>query len=183
VDRVSSSFVVDLTEASRLAARAVDMLAGVPLEDRGDESTKDLRLRIYKTDMAAQSRIERQFDASGNGPAVISALRSADALLEDANWQLAKKPSPDGRFNGVDVPGAIRDMREGSRLLNELLRAAGGVPTEPSSGPTNPPAGPPAPPVTPPAPTQPTQPVPGGGDDTYPGDDEFPTDDDILGDS
>ena len=44
----------------------------------------------------------------------------ADAQLEDANWQLAKKPSPDGRFNGVDIPGAMRDTEAALATLGEL---------------------------------------------------------------
>ncbi len=193
--RVSQSFVVDLTEASRLAARAVDMLARVPADDRGSAATKDLRIRIFKTDMAAQERLERQLRAAGNDSSVVSDLRHADALLEDANWQLAKKPSPDGRFNGVDIPGAAQDLRDGVEIINALLRAAGGRPTEPRTGTGLPPVNPPTttPPTTEP-PTVPTTPVPpvqpptttppaGGGDvdPDYPGEDEFPTDDDILG--
>jgi hypothetical protein len=141
---VSSTFVVDVTEAARLATAASDMLAGVPRDDVGAESTKDLRIRIYKTNMAAQSRIERQFDA-GNPMDVVSALRTADASLEDANWQLAKKPSPDGRFNGVDVPGAVRDTATGVELLDKLLASAGGVPSTPSGPSTPPPVDPPVP--------------------------------------
>lgn len=194
---ISATFVTDLTESSRLIGRAVEMLDTVPRDDVGSEATKDLRIRIYKTNMAAQKRIEQQIGA-GNPDAVLSELRRADASLEDANWQLARKPSPDGRFNGVDIPGAIRDTSEGARILNELLATAGGVPTDPSTpppgGPSLPPPGgpsfPPAPgtsdpepsrpPTTPP--TVPATPPPGsgsaGGGD-YPGEDEFPTDDTI----
>jgi hypothetical protein len=145
---ISSSLVVDLTEASRLVSRGAEMLDTVPRDDVGAESTKDLRIRIFKTNMAAQKRIEKQL--TGNPEAVVSELRRADAYLEDANWQLAKKPSPDGRFNGVDIPGAIRDTAEGARVLNELLLAAGGAPSTPT---TPPPGGPPsAPPGVPPTP-------------------------------
>ena len=194
--RVSQSFVVDLTEASRLAARAVDMLDRVPFDDTGSSATKDLRIRIFKTDLAAQERLERQFRAAGNDTGVVSDLRRADALLEDANWQLARKPSPDGRFNGVDIPGATQDLREGVRIINDLLRAAGGRPTEPRTGtggggsvpPVQPPSTEPPstePPTSPLPPTQPpTTPAPPAGGDVdpdYPGEDEFPTDDDILG--
>lgn len=193
---ISTSLVVDLTEASRLASRAVEMLDTLPKDDVGLESTKDLRIRIFKTNLAVQSRLERQFDAR-NSAEVLSRLHTADASLEDANWQLAKKPSPDGRFDGVDVPGAIRDTREGVRILNELLHAAGGVPTFPGAPPVGPPTGvptgppptsgpslpPPSGPVDPdpsPAPaTPPTAPPapPTGTDDGYPGEDEFPKDD------
>ncbi len=166
---VSSSFVVDLTEASRLAAKAVEMIGTVPLDDVGSEATKDMRIRVFKTNMAVQTRLEKQLNET-NPEAVVSELRKADAYLEDANWQLAKKPSDDGRFNGVDVPGAVRDTAEGARIINELLAAAGGQPStpvtpppvDPPGGPVPPPSGPPSPPTPPPGgPTFP--PVPGGG--------------------
>jgi hypothetical protein len=144
---VSSTFVVDITEAARLATRASELLRNVPTDDIGAETTKDLRIQIYKTNMAAQSRIEKQFDA-GNPADVVSALRTADAQLEDANWQLAKKPSPDGRFNGVDIPGAVRDTAAGVQALDTLLVSAGGVPSTPT--PMDPPSGPPSGPSMPP---------------------------------
>ena len=152
---VSADFVVDLTEASRLAAKATELLGTVPLSDTGSEGTKDLRVRVFKTNMAVQKRLEEQI-AAGNPDAVLSELRKADAYLEDANWQLAKKPSPDGRFNGVDIPGAVRDTAEGARIIDELLRAAGGQPSTPNvPPPIDPPTGPggppPLPPVTPPS--------------------------------
>ena len=173
---VSANFVVDLTESSRLASKAVEMLGTVPLDDVGSEATKDIRIRVFKTNLAVQKRLEKQLNET-NPEAVVSELRKADAYLEDANWQLAKKPSPDGRFNGVDVPGAVRDTAEGARIINELLAAAGGQPTSPVTqppvnppgGPVGPPNGPPDPPVHPPGgppspPSGPTfpPPVPGG---------------------
>lgn len=200
---ISATLVTDLTEASRLAGRAVEMLATLPPGDTGSEATKDLRIRIFNTNMAVQKRLEKQVDA-GNSTTVLSELRRADAHLEDANWQLARKPSPDGRFNGVDIPGAVRDTVEGARIIDELLRAAGGSPSTPSTPPpVQPPTGP-LPPVGPPPSEQPpvdeppierppsgpptapdappaTPPGPAPGDD-YPGEDEFPTDDRILGD-
>lgn len=167
---ISSTLVTDLTEASRLVSRGIELLDTVPRDDVGSEATKELRIRVFKTNMAAQSRIEKQL--TGNPDAVVSDLRRADAYLEDANWQLAKKPSPDGRFNGVDVPGALRDSAEGARVLNELLAAAGGVPSTPG---TPPPSGVPTPPSTPPSgppPMPPTNPptTPGwpGGDGSEP---------------
>ncbi len=182
---VSTSFVVDLTEASRLAAKAVEMLGTVPLDDVGSEATKDLRGRILKTNLAVQKRLEKQA-AEGNPAAVLSDLKTADAYLEDANWQLVRVPSPDGRFNGVDIPGAVRDTSEGARIINELLQAAGGAPTAPS---TPPPVGPPTTPFPPtpfpsPSPSPPSPPSPPSGppssgapDPGYPGEDEFPKDD------
>ncbi len=188
---VSANFVVDLTESSRLAAKAVEMLGTVPLDDGGSDATKDIRIRVFKTNMAVQKRLEKQLGET-NPEAVVSELRKADAYLEDANWQLAKKPSPDGRFNGVDIPGAVRDTAEGARIIDELLRAAGGQPTTPNvpppvDPPSGPPTGPPDPPVHPPSgPTPPPSgptfpppapggsqppswpPVPGGGGGTDP---------------
>jgi hypothetical protein len=186
---ISSSLVVDLTEASRLATRASEMLADVPLADTGTADTKDLRIRIFKTNMAAQKRLEQQMSL-GNPDAVLSDLRRADAHLEDANWQLQNKPSPDGRFTGVDVPGAVRDTAEGARIIEELLRSAGGHPSTPGTPPpvqppTLPPSEPdpgtpPAPPTTPPATPPVTPPTTTPPDSDYPGEDEFPTDSDIL---
>ena len=192
---ISSTLVVDLTEASRLVSRAVEMLATVPRDDTGSDTTKDLRIRIFKTNMATQLRLERQIGVT-TSPEVLSTLRSADAYLEDANWQLAKKPSPDGRFNGVDVPGAVRDTAEGARLIDQLLRAAVGTPTLPPGMPTPPtPSAPPLPVPPTPAPVVPTPPAPPTGtpsvppvtppsvpetpDSDYPGEDEFPKDDEI----
>jgi hypothetical protein len=71
--------------------------------------------------MDAQQVLEQHFQ--GEDAAVTSALRTADAHLEDANWQLAKKPSPDGRFNGVDIPGALRDSQAAVDLLDQLAHA------------------------------------------------------------
>jgi hypothetical protein len=177
---VSSTLVVDLTEASRLAARAVEMISILPAGDTGSETTKDLRLRIYSTNMAAQSRLERQFDVSGNDSSVLSALRQADAYLEDSNWQLALKPSPDGRFTGVDVPGALRDASEGARIIADLLRAAGGNPTLPA-GPHPPvdPAGPPPVDHDGPPPVDPVPPTGSGATDPPPGPDLPPSGPDL----
>lgn len=200
---VSTNFVVDLTESSRLAAKAVEMLGTVPLDDVGSDATKDIRIRVFKTNVAVQKRLEKQLNET-NPEAAVSELRKADAYLEDANWQLARKPSPDGRFSGVDIPGAVRDTAEGARIIDELLRAAGGQPTAPNvPPPVNPPSGPPplpgGPSFPPPAPgggggtepdlptappSGPTPPAGGTPDPDYPGEDEFPKDEDILkGDS
>ncbi|MCW2949181.1 MAG: hypothetical protein JWN41_194 [Thermoleophilia bacterium] len=116
----SQSLVVDVTEAVRLAKKSADIITSLPQNDTGSDATKSDRIAAYKTNLASQSRIERQFD-SGLASGVVSVLREADASLEDANWQLAKKPSPDGRFNGVDVPGALRDTTHAVDLLQHLL--------------------------------------------------------------
>jgi hypothetical protein len=115
----SGSMVQDVTEGLRLAKESARIIGTVPVDDKGDESTKASRIKAYKTNMAAQERLEQQFGT--NDASALSTLRSADASLEDANWQLAKKPSPDGRFNGVDVPGALADTQHAVDLLEGLL--------------------------------------------------------------
>jgi hypothetical protein len=59
-------------------------------------------------------------DASLVEPEVSSHIHQADARLEDAGWQLARKPSPDGRFNGIDLPGALRDTVEAAATLRRI---------------------------------------------------------------
>jgi hypothetical protein len=115
------ALVQDVTEAVRLAAESARIITTVSPTDKGEETSKDTRIKAYKTNLAAQSRLEKQFNVNSNPANVISTLRTADASLEDANWQLAKKPSPDGRFNGVDQPGALRDTQKAVDLLNGLL--------------------------------------------------------------
>lgn len=107
-----------VTEGLRLSKEAARIIQSIPADDKGDASTKDARIKAFNTNMAAQKAIEAQFGATDD--ATVSTLRNADAALEDANWQLAKKPSPDGRFNGVDVPGALADTQRAVDLLEEL---------------------------------------------------------------
>ena len=105
-----------------LIGQSIDRINTVPVTDKGDASTKDARIAAYNLNMQAQKALEGHF--TGESSSVTSTLRTADAHLEDANWQLAKKPSPDGRFNGVDVPGALRDSQAAVDALNALLSAA-----------------------------------------------------------
>ncbi len=134
----SRTLVEDVTEGLRLATEAARIIGTVSPTDKGDESSKDVRIKAYKTNLAAQSRLEKQMQ--GNSQDVISVLRSADASLEDANWQLAKKPSPDGRFNGVDVPGALRDTQKAVGLLDGLLDKLVAGRDDGGAEPVNPPA-------------------------------------------
>lgn len=115
----ASSMLLDVTEGLRLAKESARIIQTLPVDDTGSESTKDVRIKAYKTNLAAQARLEQQFGTSD--AAALSTLRTADASLEDANWQLAKKPSPDGRFTGVDVPGALADTQRAVDLLDQLL--------------------------------------------------------------
>ena len=121
------TLVADLTEAVRLAQESASIIQALPEGDTGTDATKADRIKAYKTNLAAQAELEQHFGSSDDG--LVSSLRTADAHLEDANWQLAKKPSPDGRFNGVDIPGALADTQHAIELLQDVLAeqgAAGG---------------------------------------------------------
>ena len=112
----------DLERAAALVQRSIETIRTVPATDTGNEETKATRIAAYKVNLEAQAVIERHFTSSD--AAFGARLRSADAYLEDANWQLAKKPSPDGRFTGVDIPGALRDSQSAVDLLQQLAAAA-----------------------------------------------------------
>jgi hypothetical protein len=90
------------------------------LDDAAKASTRDARIGAAKLNLEAQERLQPHLD-SGLDVTVSSRLRNADASLEDAAWQLASKPSPDGRFSGTDLPGALRDSRAAVAILRELL--------------------------------------------------------------
>lgn len=114
---------LDARRAAGLVQQSIAKIQQVPASDHGDASTKDLRIAAFNLNKQAQEVLERHFGAADE--ALVSQLRTADASLEDAAWQLAKKPSPDGRFNGVDIPGALRDSRAAYDLLMQLGAAAG----------------------------------------------------------
>jgi hypothetical protein len=83
-------------------------------------ATKDARLGAHHLNLEAQARLEPHLD-SGLDAAIESKLRNADGTLEDVGWQLAKKPSPDGRFNGLDLAGARRDLNSALAILGEIV--------------------------------------------------------------
>jgi hypothetical protein len=112
------SAVADASRAAELVRRSIDTIRTLPINDRGSESTKATRLAAYDMNMQAQRLIEPHFNGSDQWFG--SQLRSADRLLTDANWQLARTPSPDGRFNGVDVRGALRDTQSALDKLDRL---------------------------------------------------------------
>jgi hypothetical protein len=116
-----SGVPADAQRAADLVRQSIAQIQTVPTDDHGDASSKDARLAAYHLNMDAQQVLEQHFQ--GEDAAVTSQLRTADAHLEDANWQLAKKPSPDGRFNGVDIPGALRDSQAAVDLLDQLAHA------------------------------------------------------------
>jgi hypothetical protein len=116
----------DVRRAAGLVQQSIDRIRAVPMTDRGDESTKDARIGAFQDNKAAQESIERHFQ--GQPADVTSQLRAADANLEDAAWQLAKKPSPDGRFTGVDIPGALRDSEAALTTLEQLLAPGADAP-------------------------------------------------------
>ena len=103
---------------------SIALIETVPITDTGDAATKQARIGAYDLNMAAQGIVEDVFLRDDVADDVVSTLRTADAFMEDANWQLAKKPSPDGRFNGVDIPGALRDSRAALELLQDVTAAS-----------------------------------------------------------
>ncbi len=113
----------DVNKAFALVQQSIERIRTVPAADKGDASTKDARIAAYNLNMEAQKVLEGHFTTGEAG--LTSALRGADAHLEDANWQLAKKPSPDGRFNGVDIPGALRDSQAAADALVKLVNPSG----------------------------------------------------------
>ncbi len=113
----------DVNKAFALVQQSIEKIRTVPATDTGDASTKDARIAAYKLNMEAQQVLEGHFQGADAG--LTSALRGADAHLEDANWQLAKKPSPDGRFNGVDIPGALRDSQAAADALVKVVNPSG----------------------------------------------------------
>ncbi|MCW2921098.1 MAG: hypothetical protein JWL76_972 [Thermoleophilia bacterium] len=117
----SGEVIRDAAQAAKLVRRSLETIRQLPTEDTGTAGTKDARIAAYNLNMDAQKLIEPYFNAGDEF--VTSQLRSADASLEDANWQLAKKPSPDGRFNGVDIPGAQRDTDAAAVTLEKLVSA------------------------------------------------------------
>jgi hypothetical protein len=104
--------------AAQLVRQSLDLIQRVPIDDVGSEHTKQARVDAFQFNKQAQDLLEPHFE--GGDPGIISQLRSADASLEDAAWQLARKPSPDGRFNGVDIPGALRDTQAALQALDAL---------------------------------------------------------------
>ncbi len=122
-----------LSEAVDNVRKSIQLIETVPVTDKGDASTKDARIGAYNANMAAQNVIEDVFLREDIDAALVSTLREADAHLEDANWQLAKKPSPDGRFTGVDIPGALRDSHAALDLLTGVVNALPADGAQPST--------------------------------------------------
>jgi len=113
------SYIADVRHAAELVNQSLAAIRQIPEGDTGDASTKDARIGAFKINKEAQLLLEGHFhDADQN---LVSELRHADASLEDASWQLAKKPSEDGRFNGVDIPGAARDTAAAADILGALI--------------------------------------------------------------
>ncbi len=120
---IDPKVATDLNQAFALVQQSIEKIRTVPVADKGDASTKDARIAAYNLNMQAQAKLEGHFAGADAG--LTSALRGADAHLEDANWQLAKKPSPDGRFAGVDIPGALRDSQAAADAIVKVLNPSG----------------------------------------------------------
>lgn len=116
----TTRLTADVNRAVELITQSMDTIRTVPVTDRGDESTKQARLAAFHVNLAAQQLLEQHFTTESS--AVTSIVKSADDHLVDAAWQLAKKPSDDGRFHGVDIPGALNS----SAAAIETLRQLGG---------------------------------------------------------
>lgn len=104
--------------AAELVTQSIGRVRALPANDTGSDATKQARIEAHRMNMQAQQVLEPLFTNQDQN--LVSQLRSADAHLEDANWQLAKKPSPDGRFNGVDIPGALRSSEQALQLLEQV---------------------------------------------------------------
>jgi hypothetical protein len=122
----TTRLTADVNRAVDLIRESMSTIQTVPVNDRGDESTKQARLAAYHVNRAAQDLLEQHFTTETD--AVSRVLRAADVSLTDAAWQLAKKPSDDGRFNGVNIPGALRSSSAAIDMLQELT----GHPATPS---------------------------------------------------
>jgi hypothetical protein len=120
LDDVSVAIARSEESAGRIQS-LLDQFGSGALDDAAQAATKDARLGAYHLNLEAQGRLQPHFDTLD--AAITSKLRNADASLEDANWQLAKKPSPDGRFYGIDLPGSLRDTQSAIAVLRELVPA------------------------------------------------------------
>jgi hypothetical protein len=85
------------------------------------DETKDARLGAKHLNEEAQGRLQSHFDDADLQPAIESRLHLADGALEDSNWQLAKNPSPDGRFAGLDLAGSRNSLQSAMAVLSELV--------------------------------------------------------------
>lgn len=119
----------DFGTAARRVEEAIERIQGLvaqhgdgPWDDATMAATKDARIGVKNVSLEAQARIQPHIaEGVDTAPTIFSKLKQADANLEDMGWQLAKKPSPDGRFNGVDLPGALNDGRNAAAVLRELV--------------------------------------------------------------
>jgi len=165
-----------LTTADAKVGASLGMLAAIPVAEQQSDTWLPLRKQARAANLDAQAQLEPLLDRAGMPKDVVSAFRLADASLEDATWQIVGKPSPDGRFSGVDLPGALESERTARAALREVAKEYGidlGEPTEPKPDvpkpdPTPAPAPAPAPTPTPtpapgpaPAPTPTPAPAPG----------------------
>ncbi len=113
----------DVRRALEFLAKSEGSLASIPLDAQEAETWLPTRKSARQDNLDAQKLLEDRFLAAGTPQSVVSTLRRADATLEDVTWQIVGKPSPDGRFNGVDIPGAIRDTQAAIDLLEGLVGA------------------------------------------------------------
>jgi hypothetical protein len=125
--RLLDDIGVAISRVDETAGRIEQLIAAHgtgTMDDAVLAASKDARLGVRNVNLEAQARIQPHMEDSSLHASITSRLTNADATLEDVNWQVAKSPSPDGRFNGVDLNGALRDARAASSILGELAPAA-----------------------------------------------------------
>ena len=119
---------VAATRADEAAGKIRSLIAQYgegSLDDAAEVGSKDARISAFRVNKDGQGRLTKYVDEpSLVEPEVSSLINQADARLEDAGWQMARKPSPDGRFNGIDLPGSLRDSRDAIDILGQLAPKA-----------------------------------------------------------
>jgi fructose-1,6-bisphosphatase/inositol monophosphatase family enzyme len=92
------------------------------LDSVANAATRDARIGAFRVNKDAQARIRPLFEDAAMNEKVRSLLTQADASLEDSAWQIQNKDSPDGRFIGIDLGGALDDARDAATALREILQ-------------------------------------------------------------
>ena len=92
------------------------------LDDAANAATKDARIGAFRVNKDAQERIRPLFEDASMNEKVRSLLKQADGSLEDSSWQIQNKDSPDGRFIGIDLGGALGDAQDAAGALRRILQ-------------------------------------------------------------
>ncbi|MCW2921096.1 MAG: hypothetical protein JWL76_970 [Thermoleophilia bacterium] len=92
------------------------------LDAVANAATKDARIAAFRVNKDAQARLRPVFEDTSMNEHVRSLTKQADASLEDSSWQIQNKDSPDGRFVGIDLGGALDDARDAAEALRKILQ-------------------------------------------------------------